>query len=138
MEVEVVWKGGQEFVGRSRSSESRDVETALDGERISAASPMELLLEALGGCMGIDVMLIMQKMRQPLDSLKVRLEGKRREQDPKKFSAIKITFHVAGQGIDREKAGRAVDLSFEKYCSVFHSLDRGIDATAEISINPPA
>lgn len=99
---------------------------------------MELLLEALGGCMGIDVVMILQKMRQPLDALTVRLRGDRRGQEPKKFEKIAVAFHVRGSGLDREKVGRAVDLSIEKYCSVFHSLDRGIDVTAEISINPPA
>lgn len=136
-EVEVVWKGEQEFAGHSRQSESRSVETSIDGKRISAPSPMELLLEALGGCMGIDVVLILRKMRQPLEGLKVRLQGERREEEPKKFTSVRITFDVTGQGIEREKVSRALALSIEKYCSVFHSLDRGIGVTTEILLNPP-
>ena len=97
---------------------------------------MEMVLEALGGCTSIDVVAILNKMRQPLDRFEIEIKGTRRDTDPKAYTAIEITFNLWGEGLEKEKVSRAVELSLNKYCSVFHSLSKDIKLTSKIRINP--
>src|SRR5205085_9921289 len=104
--------------------------------RREGASPMEMLLEALGGCTSIDVVAILSKMRQPLDRFEINLSGARRETDPKAYETIEIVFNLWGEGLDKERVSRSVELSLDKYCSVLHSLSKDIKLTTKIRINP--
>jgi len=97
---------------------------------------MELILAALGGCTSIDVVAILQKMRQPLDRFEIGLSGTRRDIDPKSYTTIEIVFSLWGEGLDKERVSRAVELSLTKYCSVLHSLSKEIKLTTKIVINP--
>ena len=96
--------------------------------------PMQMALMALAGCTSIDVMLILNKMRQEVSDYQVIVDGKRAEdQTPKKFTDIHMHFILEGQ-IDQDKAERAVELSIEKYCSVAHSLNPEINITFDVKI----
>ncbi len=81
-------------------------------------SPMELILAGLAGCTGVDIADILAKKRQPLSALQVKVRGYRREEYPKIFTEIEITYLVYGDGIDPQAVERAIQLSEEKYCSV--------------------
>ncbi len=131
MTTHLTWKGELQFTGRNANG----LETAIDGNRQAGTSPMELLLEAVGGCSAIDVVLILQKMREPLERLEVTLEGTRNETEPKYFTAITARFEVWGDGLSEDKVARAVNLSFAKYCSVFHSLRKDLHLTAEFRMH---
>ncbi len=93
----------------------------LDGNRQAGLSPMESLLASLGGCMGIDVVMILRKMRCELESMQIRVLGQRNDHPPRYFNQLELEFVIRGQ-LTEKQANRAIDLSFEKYCSVFHSL----------------
>ena len=82
---------------------------------------MLTLLLAAGACSGADVILILQKMRIPPTALRIELSGVRREQDPRRYTAIHFHYHLAGTGLDEARARRAIELSITKYCSVIHS-----------------
>ena len=87
------------------------------------ASPMELILMAVGGCSSIDVISILKKQRQEITSFKVEIEGERVQiEEAKPFKEITVVFLLEGK-IDSEKAIRAVELSFDKYCSVSKTLE---------------
>jgi putative redox protein len=91
---------------------------------------MDALLLAVASCMGIDVVMILQKGRVPLTSLEVDVEGDRAGEAPRRFTALRIAYRIGGLEVaHRERAQRAVDLSRDKYCSVLHSLrpDADID-----------
>ena len=120
----VTWDGGQRFTGASGATT-----TVFDGESIAAPSPVQALLLAGGSCTGIDVVLILEKMRINLRSLRVECRGERRETHPRRFEAIQYTFIAAGDGLDSDKLERAVALSVEKYCSVLASLAPDIRVT---------
>ena len=105
----------------------------LDSAAEAGPSPMDSLLLALAGCMGIDVVMILQKSRVPLTSLEVRVDGERAEDPPRRFTAIRIAYRLGG--VDPEhhaKAQRAVDLSRDTYCSVLHSLRPDVDLDIRI------
>ena len=94
----------------------------LDGDGGAGPSPVVALLLAAAACTGADVVLILNKMRTGLSGLRIEARGTRREQDPKRYTALHFIFHVSGAAIDEARARRAIDLSITKYCSVMHSL----------------
>ena len=94
----------------------------LDGAAAEGPSPMEALLLALAGCTGADVVTILQKKRAGLRAFRVEVVGERREEHPKRYTAITLRYHMSAPGLGESHARRAIDLSLEKYCSVTHSL----------------
>jgi putative redox protein len=89
---------------------------------IRTASAVLALLLAAASCTGSDVVMILEKMRVGLRKLRIEVHGTRREEPPRRYTAIRFEFHLAGEGLDEARARRAIDLSLEKYCSVVASL----------------
>jgi len=86
--------------------------------------PMEMLLAALGGCSAIDIVLILQKAREPLDDIGVEVDGQRQVGvEPSLYESIHVTYRLKGAFTD-EAAQRAVDWSMNKYCSVAKTLEK--------------
>lgn len=108
--------------------------TPVDGDGVMATSPVELLLLAGASCSGSDVVGILEKMRVVLRSLDVEVEGTRREEHPRRLTAVHFRFRASGAGVDEAKVRRAVDLSLEKYCSVMASLATDIGVTYDVTI----
>lgn len=92
---------------------------------------MEGLMSALCGCMAIDVVEILKKMRTPASSLAVEAEAERNVEPPRYFTEIALNFKIAGE-VPAQNIKRAIDLSFATYCSVFHSLRKDIKVTYEV------
>lgn len=127
--VEVRWAGGQRFEAAGQAG----VPVPVDGRRETAPSPTEHLLIGLATCMGIDVVVMLEKMRVPLDDMTVRVEGDRRADPPRHFTAVRLVYDV--KGVPEEAHGklqRAVDLSRDRYCSVLHSLRSDIELSIRI------
>ena len=100
------------------------------GGQGSGAGPMQLLLMGIGGCSGIDILSILRKGRNQVDSFAASIEGDRAEGEvPSLYKDIRIHYALSGTDLDPEKVRRAIDLSLEKYCSVSKTLE----ATAAIS-----
>ncbi|AKF05927.1 OsmC/Ohr family protein [Sandaracinus amylolyticus] len=92
--------------------------------------PMEVMLTAIASCGAMDVVHILRKQREPLESLRVEIEGDRADATPAPFTAIRIVF-VANAAVDGHKLERAVSLAVEKYCSATASLDPAITVRFE-------
>ena len=92
-----------------------------------------MLLESIAACSASDVVEILRKGRQDLRGLEVRARGRRRDEYPRYFTRLEFDFVVSGD-VDPEKAERAVALSFEKYCSVFHTLRKDIELEWSVSV----
>lgn len=106
----------------------------IDGDVKAGPTPMDALLLSCAGCAGADVVSILQKMKVKLDTVSIEIIGYRRAEHPKRYTGLEYLFRLAGEGLDRVKAERAVKLSFEKYCSVLHSLHPDIRLDHEIEI----
>jgi putative redox protein len=89
-----------------------------DGAAKAGQSPMELLLTALAGCTGADVLDILRKKRQDVTGLEVRVTGERSEAHPRVYTSVEVLFIVTGRNVQPEAVSRAIELSREKYCSV--------------------
>jgi putative redox protein len=113
------------FIGITPSGHAQVLET--DHERASAATPMELLLIALGGCTAVDVESILKKKRQRVTDYRVEVRGARREEYPRAYTRIEVRHVVRGRGVSAAAVAAAVELSETKYCSVAATLRPGVE-----------
>jgi putative redox protein len=109
------------------------VPLTLDSASAAGPSPMQVVGAGLAACMAMDVVLILTKGRQALRGLTVSLRGTRAPEEPRRFTAISLHYTISGDIAD-EPIQRAIDLSRNKYCSVWHSLrqDIPLDVTFEV------
>ncbi|MGA6982850.1 MAG: OsmC family protein [Candidatus Sulfotelmatobacter sp.] len=103
----------------------------VDGDKTAGNSPMELVLIALCGCTGYDVISILQKKREPFTSLEIRAEAERAKDPPMIYTSIKLIYRVGGK-VSHKAVEDAVRLSKEKYCSVSAMLEKAAKITTEI------
>lgn len=97
--------------------------------------PMQMLLYGLAGCSGIDVVSILNKQKQTIDGISIEIEAEReKDKQPSLFTEIHVRFILKGK-IDEIKAQKALDLTFDKYCSVAKTLDQYAKITYSFSIN---
>lgn len=80
-------------------------------------SPMEMLLASVAGCSGVDIVLILEKMRKTVQAFHMHIEGKRRNTHPRVYTHVQIVYHLRGPDLDPQSVERAIRLSLEKYCS---------------------
>ena len=130
MKARIKWVQDVMFLGESGSGHSVVMDGAPDaGGRNLGVRPMEMLLLGLGGCSAFDVMLILKRGREAVTDCVVDIDAERATTDPKVFTKIVMHYTVTGQGLDRKKVERAVQLSAEKYCSASAIIGK----TAEIA-----
>ena len=112
--------GNDFFVGVTPSGHAQAIET--DSTRTNAATPMELLLIALGSCTGVDVISILKKQRQQITDYRIEVSGERREEFPKSYTRLYVKHIVRGSAVSEPAVARAIELSDKKYCSVAATL----------------
>lgn len=135
MKARVQWVDGMAFMGETGSGHALVMDGAPDiGGRNIGPRPTELVLLGLGGCTSIDVVMILQKQRQPVRDCIVEVTAERAESHPKVFTKIHVHFIVKGAGLDPKAVERAVNLSADKYCSVSHMLNKTAEITHDFEI----
>jgi len=130
----VQWIGEQKFVAVSPSGHM----LAMDSDRTTntGPSPMELLLMALGACTATDIVIILEKKRQKLESLEVICSGERAAEQPQVWIKLDILFRLRGK-LQESAVQHAIQLSEEKYCSVSATLKKSAALTWRHEILPP-
>ena len=128
--AELVWSGDLRFDASSGTSTA-----IVDGDSQRGPSPMQHAAMGLAGCMAADVVDIIRKGRHPLTALRVTFTGTRAEQPPRRFLRISLQFDIQG-AVPPEVVERAIALSHEKYCSVWHSLRQDIALTTTFHVSP--
>lgn len=130
--VHLTWTGDLKFRG-----EAGDVSLTLDSAGKAGVSPMQTLAFALAGCMGMDVVHFLNKARTPFSALRATLSGRRPIEPPSRFLAITLHFEIDGD-VPEAQVQRAIDLSREKYCSVWNSLRQDIDFRVTFAVQRSA
>ncbi|MDS9472445.1 OsmC family protein [Sporosarcina pasteurii] len=127
MRVTTVWTGGRAFtaVGDSGYEINMDATEAYGGLG-KGATPTEMLLGALAGCIGIDITMILRPHLDKINKIEIITDGTRKEEPPKGFTTMEITFDIEGD-IDSKKVWRAIRLGKDKYCSVSDSLKAEVE-----------
>jgi putative redox protein len=122
------WTGDKvHFEIESGSGHKAEIdEEPIFGENL-AMRPTEMMLGALGGCTGLNAVLLLRKFKQPLKSLAVEVVGERDGEWPKAFNKIHLTFHCGWDGkVDGALVDRAIDLACNRYCPIHATLSRGV------------
>lgn len=135
MNMDIVWKGKMAFEAEGPSSGHKvviDAAAEVGGEN-QGPRPMELLMMGLGGCTGIDIISILDKMRLELTSFHMEINGDRATEHPKRFTEIHMRYILEGPNLPKDKVERAVRLSQDKYCSASASLNANITASFVIN-----
>jgi putative redox protein len=131
------WTGGKRFEGTSAFGHTIVTDTTkASGGQESGYKPSELLLYAVAGCTGVDVVGILQKQRQELTSLEVEVTGTQPDDFPKPFKNVEIRYRARGKDLDPEKVAQAVELSMTKYCMVSLTVKQETRVTTAIEILP--
>ena len=124
------WQRDLLFVG----STARGYDIEFDADAQEGCKPTDALLLSLAGCMGIDVVSILRKMRVEVASFRIEMTGERNPTPPQFYRKIHLELQIAGKGIEKKKVDRAVRLSHEKYCSVYNSLRKETEVTVSTKL----
>lgn len=117
------WDRDLIFTGRTQEG----YEIEFDAHVQWGCKPTDALLLSLAGCMAIDTVSFLQKMKVEISSFKLDIQADRNPTPPQYFKAIEIVLHIKGKNLNSKKVDRAVSLSQEKYCSVYNSLRKDMD-----------
>jgi putative redox protein len=128
--VDLTWIGELKFLGTSG-----DQTTTVDSAGVEGPSPMQALGFALAGCMTTDVAHILTRGRHPFRALRSHLVADRSEDAPHRFVRMSLRIVVEGQ-VAADAVERAIALSREKYCSVWHSMRQDIEFTVTSDVQP--
>lgn len=129
MQATVNWQQDMRF--SCETDTGHKIEMDGNGERLT---PMESVLLSVGACSSIDVVEIMKKSRQAIESCRCELSATRSEKAPRVFESIHAKYIVSGLNISEKHLSRAVTLSAEKYCSVMLMLHHTIDISTSYEI----
>jgi putative redox protein len=134
MDLKCTWKDGLKFTAESGNhSIGMDTRPPLGSD--SALSPKQLLLAGICGCTGMDVVALLKKYKQPLESLRIDAEATLKESGfPAIFSEVKLTFRIKGE-LDPAKVMEAVTLSQTKYCSVSAMVSKAVPIVYQVELN---
>ncbi len=122
----------RELIFTGRTQEGYEIE--YDAHVQWGCKPTDSLLLSLAGCMGIDVVMFLQKMRIELADFRINLVAERNPTPPQYFKKIDCVMQIAGKNIDPKKVDRAVSLSQEKYCSVYNSLRKDMEVNVTYTL----
>jgi len=135
MKARIKWVQDATFLGESGSGHAVVMDGPPDyGGRDLGIRPMEMLLLGMGGCASFDVVLILNRSRQPITDCVAEIEAERAAEDPKVFTAIHVHFIVTGKALNEKRVARAVELSAEKYCSASIMLGKTATITHDYEI----
>lgn len=131
--IEVEWEGGMRWRGGAADGPG----LLVDGQRQAAPSPVDALVVAIASCSAIDVVDYLEKRRTPPTAASVSVRFSRAADHPRRLTDVHLTYRVSTDS-PREHVERAVQLSYDKYCSVMASLARDTRIDWAIEISPPS
>jgi len=126
--LDLEWLGDNRLRGRSGA-----LEIVMDSPPEAGPSPVQTLAFALAGCMAMDVLVVMRRGRFALEGMTAHLVAERAPSDPRRIVKLDLRFTLAGQ-IPADRVAHAIQLSREKYCSVWHSMRSDIELTTSFEV----
>lgn len=124
----LVWDGDERFRASSGTAQ-----IVLDGKGTAGPSPVQALAVSLASCMGIDVVDILRKGRHAVESFAVKFVGFRADDPPRRFLRVELHFEIRGNP-PAAAVERAIQLSRDRYCSVWHSMRQDIELTTTFEV----
>ncbi|PKP18889.1 MAG: osmotically inducible protein C [Bacteroidetes bacterium HGW-Bacteroidetes-21] len=134
-EINLNWLENMSFEGDLGNGHKMIIDAGPEsGGENKGPRPKPLLLMALAGCTGMDVVSLLKKMRVEYESFTIKVKGKLTEEHPKYYESMHITYAIKGKSIDHEKVEKAVSMSKERYCGVSALFQKAIPLTYDILI----
>jgi len=132
--INTKWKGNMSFEAQVGNHKIiLDADESVGGQDLGPR-PKPLMMVALAGCTGMDVVSILKKMKVDFEDLNIKVEGDITEENPKHFIKMKVIYEFTGKDLPLEKLQKAVNLSEEKYCGVRASYIQAMEVVSEIII----
>ncbi|HLQ75551.1 MAG TPA: OsmC family protein [Alloiococcus sp.] len=126
MKIETVWQSEKQFIATDDKGHSVTIDAQeSNGGKNIGQTPAELLVSALGGCMGITMMTSLENYDEGVEELRIKLEGVKSDQIPKRMEKIKLTIHIKTD-IKQKVVDRVVKLAHNKYCTISNSINAKI------------
>ena len=127
--AQLKWIEGMQFIARAGDSPAVVIDNP---ESKGGASPMQMVLIGVAGCIAMDVISILKKKRTAVSDFQVNISGERAEDHPRRYTDIQIEFVLQGKDIKPKAAEQAIQLSETKYCSAIASLNASVESTYRI------
>ncbi|MGH7618268.1 MAG: OsmC family protein [Gemmatimonadaceae bacterium] len=127
---EATWRGERLFDAGPAGRTHR-----IDASAKVAPGPVETMLNAVATCSAVDIIDIIAKRKTPVERMSVHIAAERRPEAPRRVMRVDIEYRIDGAGIEREHAERAIQLSYERYCSVAASFAPDIIAETRLTLN---
>ena len=117
--VTTVWKENMQFETDNPSGHKTFIDVGEEnGGKGDGLRPKAMMLSALAGCSGVDVIPLLEKMRVAIDDFKIEITGELTEEHPKYYDKVFVDYHFYGTDLNEDKINKAVKLSVDKYCGV--------------------
>lgn len=130
------WKGNMVFESDNPSNDKLFIDSSEEfGGTNSGLRPKALMLSALAGCSGLDVVSLLKKMKVDLKDFKIITTGELTDEHPKYYHAVKVDYHFYGKELNEKKINKAVNLSIERYCGVFEMFKHFAKMSTEIHLH---
>lgn len=131
--VTTIWRNNLQFESNNPSGHNVLMDTSVEnGGQNSGLSPKAMMLSSLAGCSGLDVIMILNKMKVEVADFKIITTGELTDEYPKYYHSVHVVYQFFGKDLPREKLKKAVDLSVEKYCGVMEMFRKFAEVTIEI------
>jgi len=134
--VDTSWKGNMLFDANVSGHHVMMDSLPAGGGEDKGSRPKELMLAALAGCSGMDVVSILKKMRVEFSGLDIRIEANVTDEHPKHYDKMHVIYEFTGDDLPLDQLKKAVELSQERYCGVAYVYKKVMEVTYEIVINP--
>jgi len=135
LKTKLSWAGRLSFEGKGEFGHTITVDgSKSEGGDESGHKPTELLMWGIAACTGMDIVGILKKQRQQLESLDIEVVGHHNDEYPRRFHTIEVRYVVWGKDIDPTKLERAIELSQEKYCIVSQTVKNPATVTTSYEI----
>ena len=134
--VTTEWQRDMVFESDNPSGKTLFIDSSEDfGGTNSGLRPKALMLSALAGCSGLDVVSLLNKMKVEVDDFKIITTGELTDEHPKYYNKVKVDYHFYGMDMNEKKIKKAVDLSIERYCGVFEMFRHFAKMETEIHLH---
>jgi putative redox protein len=135
MKTKTNWIKKFQLEGETQTGHSVKMDSAASGAEVTGPTPKELFLQSLAGCTMMDVALIVEKSRKQLDKFWVEVDGELCDTHPKTFKKIRLKYNFVSPDLDEDTAKKAIDISREKYCSIYNTIKNCVEITYSFEIS---
>ena len=134
MKAKVKYQSGMHFIGRTASGHDVHWDSGPRDAQTHGPTPMEVVLQAAAVCSAMDVVSILRKRRKVVSAFEIEAEAERKQDHPRIFEDLMVTYRVGGDGITQGEVEKAVKLSHQKYCTVINMLKPKVDVSYRVEI----